>query len=123
MTASACPEFAWCTDTNPAHLAEHFHGFSFDAVADESTVHVHVSLTTDPRETQEWSVWMDYSPWTIDADSDEKLGSEISREFANMRSVLHQIEARVRAFHAAHVGAPLKRQADVVDRMEALADH
>ncbi len=123
MSATACPEYSWCTDTDPAHLREHFHGFSFDATAERDTVGVHVSLTVDPREPRTWCIWMDYSPWTIDAESDEKLGSEIEREFTNMRSILDQIEARVRAFHAAHVGAPLKRQTDVVDRTEALADH
>ncbi len=119
--SNICPEYTWCTDAYPGHLQEHCHGFSFHAVAEESSVHVNVSHV-DENAAGDWSVWIDFSEWIIEATSDEEFGTEIDREFANLRSIVDQIETRVRAFHAAHVGAPLKRQADVVERLEALAD-
>ncbi|MDJ1113788.1 hypothetical protein [Microbacterium dauci] len=94
---------------------------TFDAIAEESTVEVSVSHWNDPGE-DDWHITIDIGPWEINTNSTPALAAELDREFANLRSIVDQVEARVREFHRQHVGLAVRRQVGVDEHLLRLAD-
>jgi hypothetical protein len=116
-----CPAFEWCDDTDPAHLPEKVHSTLFEAVAEESKVPVTVSHDSDPG-ADGWHVSIELGPWDIDSKSTAAFAAELDREFANLRSIVDQVESRVREFHRLYVGSTVRRQVGVDEHLLRLAD-
>lgn len=121
MSEIACPMFGWCEFTDAEHITEDLHGFEFVVVAEESSVDVRVFHGTRQNE-DDWSVNVDFGDWVIETATTASLGDELDREFTNLRSIVDQIEARVREFHRRHVGTAVRRNTDVDEHLRRLAD-
>ncbi len=121
MSEIACPMFDWCEFENSEHITEDLHGFEFVVVAEESSVDVRVFHGTRENE-DDWSINMDIGDWVIETATTASLGDELDREFTNLRSIVDQIESRVREFHRRHVGTAVRRNADVDEHLRRLAD-
>ncbi len=121
MTEIQCPTYTWCDERSPSHVGEDVHGVTFDVVAGESSVNVSIHRC-DRSAEDSWHLSIDFGEWCTDAETSSELGPEIDREFTALRSIVDQIEARVRAFHAANVGTAIKRPSGIREHMEHLAD-
>ncbi|MDT3343886.1 hypothetical protein [Microbacterium aquilitoris] len=121
MSEITCPMFDWCEFTSAEHITEDLHGFEFVVVAEESSVDVRVFHGTREGE-DDWSINMDIGDWVIETATTASFGDELEREFWNLRSIVDQIEARVREFQRRHVGMAVRRNADVDENLRRLAD-
>lgn len=121
MSQLKCPQFDWCEFTNPDHITEDMHGIEFVVVAQESSVDVRIFHGTRDGE-DDWTINMDIGDWEIQTQTSAALSRELDREFANLRSIVDQIEDRVRIFHRLHVGGSVRRQVGVDEDLLKLAD-
>ena len=121
MSEFKCPQFDWCEFTNPEHITEDMHGIQFTVAAEESSVEVRISHGTRDGEDA-WSINMDIGDWAIETQTSAALGRELDREFADLRSIVDQIENRVRSFHRLHVGSSVRRPVGVDEDLLKLAD-
>ncbi|WP_020097406.1 hypothetical protein [Microbacterium sp. 11MF] len=79
----------------------HF-GPIIEAKSDDSEVRVYGShlVPIDGFDTDDWTATLDLSEWSITAHTVGELGDAIDREFADLRTIVDQMEAAVRAWHA-----------------------
>lgn len=97
--AQHCPIHAWCTDTEVGHIKDEIHSANLgDAVAGGSQVSVRISHDEEHGSTDDWILTIDLGEWIVGGNSNE-LASEIKREFADVRSIIDQAEAKAWAFY------------------------
>lgn len=106
MSAYQCAIHEWCQEEQPEHETDYYHYRRLaDAAAgdaDDAGVGLSVVHYEQPGE-DEWSFsfWMP-DEWYIRADT-ATIATEIDKEFADLRSIVDQLEANVRAFHQRHI--------------------